>query len=248
MNEGTALVVGATSGMARWASVELARRGWKLILAGRDMDELNRIAADIEVRTGSHALVEEFHGEDLESIGLWWRKLRGDHEDLRGVLVAYGEMPDQDEVNQKPDLALTTMLLNYNSPVYLLLHVARDFEEQRHGWIAAISSVAGDRGRPGNYLYGSAKGGFSHFLEGLRARLSHAGVHVTTIKPGFVDSPMTFGLKLPPLPIADPRDVGKVIVQAIEGHKDVVYVPGFWRLVMFIIRSVPEKIFKRMKF
>jgi short-subunit dehydrogenase len=248
MSEGSALIVGATSGMARWAAVELARQGYKVILAGRDLDELNRIACDIKVRTGSEALVEEFHGEQMDSIPFFWRKVWTEHSDLRGILIAYGDMISQESINREPDLARMQMILNYNSPVHLLLNAAKDFEEQRHGWIACITSVAGDRGRVGNYLYGSAKGGLSHFLEGLRARLTASNVTVLTIKPGFVDSPMTWGMKLPPLPVADPRDVGKAIVKAIDSHKDVVYIPGLWRMVMFLIRHIPEKIFKRMKF
>lgn len=246
--DGSALVVGATSGMARWTALELARRGYKVILAGRDLDELKRIAADIKVRTKVDALVEEFHGDQMETIALFWRKIWTEHDDLRGVLVAYGDMISQSSINADPALAELQMTLNYNSPALLLMHAAKDFEEQRHGWIACITSVAGDRGRVGNYVYGSAKGGLSHFLEGLRARLVASNVKVLTIKPGFVDSPMTWGMKLPPLPVADPRDVGKAIAKAIEGPKDVVYIPGFWRMIMFIIRHIPERVFKRMKF
>ena len=120
-------------------------------------------------------------------------------------------------------------------------------EKDRSGTIAVISSVAGDRGRPSNYLYGTAKAAVNTFCEGLRARLHHAGVHVTTIKPGFVATPMTQGLNLPKLLVATPERVAKDIVKAIDSRKNTIYTPHFWRWVMLIIKSIPSFLFKKLK-
>jgi NAD(P)-dependent dehydrogenase (short-subunit alcohol dehydrogenase family) len=123
---------------------------------------------------------------------------------------------------------------------------ATHLEAQGSGFLAAISSVAGDRGRQSNYVYGSAKGALSLFVQGLRNRLAPAGVRVHTIKPGFVDTPMTFGLPGMFL-VADPGEIGEHIAAAIERGADVVYVPGFWRWIMLVIRLIPERVFKRLK-
>ena len=130
--------------------------------------------------------------------------------------------------------------------IALLTRLASQFETQRCGTLAVIASVAGDRGRPSNYLYGSAKAAVSTFCEGLRARLFKVGVHVITIKPGFVDTPMTKNLALPAALVAKPEAVGLQIVNGIELKRSTLYAPGFWALIMLIIRSIPQPIFKRL--
>ncbi|WP_250523076.1 MULTISPECIES: SDR family NAD(P)-dependent oxidoreductase, partial [unclassified Caballeronia] len=127
----------------------------------------------------------------------------------------------------------------------LITPIANRLEAQRHGTLAVISSVAGDRGRPSNYLYGSAKAALQAFLEGLRARLFKVGVHVVDIKPGFVATPMTAGLPLPGPLVATPEKVAKDIVRGIDRKKDVLYTPWFWWGIMLIIRNVPRFVFKR---
>lgn len=144
------------------------------------------------------------------------------------------------------DVALRELASNGTSVIALLTCLANQFEAQRLGTLAVISSVAGDRGRPSNYLYGTAKAAVSTFCEGLRARLFKVGVHVIDIRPGFVDTPMTQGLPLPGALVASPERVAQVMVRGIERKVDVLYAPGFWRLIMLIIRSLPRPLFKRL--
>lgn len=142
-------------------------------------------------------------------------------------------------------MAVEAIGVNFVSAASLLSHLANLMEKRRGGTIAVISSVAGDRGRQSNYVYGAAKAGLSAFASGLRNRLQKSGVSVVTIKPGFVDTPMTAHVKKGPL-FATPEAVARGIVKAIDRRKDVVYVPGFWRPIMWLIRSIPERIFKRL--
>jgi short-subunit dehydrogenase len=161
------------------------------------------------------------------------------------VLIAHGTLPEQKMCEINVNQTLQELQINFLSTVSLLTLLASYYERQGSGCLAVVSSVAGDRGRQSNYVYGAAKGGLSIFLQGLRNRLSKFGVCVLTIKPGFVITPMTTEFKKGIL-WAQPKQVAKVIVSAIRKRKNVVYVPWFWRWIMFIIRSIPESIFKRM--
>jgi len=162
------------------------------------------------------------------------------------VLIAYGVLGDQKACEQ--DFVVTEHLLrtNFLSVVSLLTLLDR-FERQRYGCIAVITSVAGDRGRQSNYVYGTAKGAISVFLQGLRNRLHSANVCVLNIKPGFVDTPMTAGIARKGFLWAQPETIAQGIYQAIEKRKSTVYLPGFWRLIMLVLRHIPESIFKRLK-
>ena len=162
------------------------------------------------------------------------------------ALIAHGTLPDQKACEQNVEVALAEFANNGTSVIALLTLLANQFETQRCGSLAVISSVAGDRGRPSNYLYGTAKAAVSTFCEGLRARLFKVGVHLVTIKPGFVDTPMTKGLPLPGPLVAKPEQVAERIVKGIENKANTLYTPGFWALIMFIIRCVPQFVFKRL--
>jgi short-subunit dehydrogenase len=162
------------------------------------------------------------------------------------ALVAHGTLPDQKACEQDVALALQEFSSNGLSVIALLTTLANRMEAQCSGTIAVISSVAGDRGRPSNYLYGTAKAAVSTFCEGLRARLFKSGVHVLTVKPGFVDTPMTQGLPLPGPLVAKPEQVAHDIYMAIAKRKDVVYTRWFWRGIMTIIRLIPNFVFKRI--
>jgi short-subunit dehydrogenase len=155
-------------------------------------------------------------------------------------------LPDQKACEHDVSVALAELANNGTSVIGLLSLLANQFETQRCGTLAVISSVAGDRGRPSNYLYGTAKAAVSTFCEGLRARMFKVGVHVITIKPGFVDTPMTQGLALPAALLATPEQVAALITKGISKRVDTLYVPGFWRLIMLIIKLVPSVIFKRL--
>lgn len=247
MNEGSAVVFGATSSIVRHAALELVRRGWRVCLCGRDLEELERIAGDMRVRTGAEVIVEEFHADKVDVFPTFWAHLKETMPDLRGVLIGFGEMGSVEQGFASPEHVQEVLTVNFNAPAAICMLAANDFAEQRYGWIAAIGSVAGDRGRQGNFLYGSAKGALALLLQGLRARLNNSNVRVITIKPGFVDTPMTFGKKGVFL-AAHPKTVGKKIVAAVYGHKEVLYIPGIWKYIMAIVRAIPEPIFKRMKF
>jgi len=161
------------------------------------------------------------------------------------LVVAVGRLGDQRRAEQDPTHLAAVVDVNFTHVAQLLERAAHRLEAQGSGMLVALSSVAGDRGRPSNYAYGAAKAGLSAFLGGLRGRLYDAGVHVLTVKPGPVDTKMTAGLDDLPL-LADPGTVADDIVQAMETYTDVCYTPGVWRLIMAAIRCIPASVFKRL--
>ena len=239
------LILGATSAIARATAAAFAARGDTLYLASRDEDELRRIAADLHLRYG----VEVRHGSfDAEATGTheaFFRSVRAAMPDLSGVVLAFGYLGDQQEARDFK-VAAKVIARNFTGAASILSLCADYFEPLKRGFIIGISSVAGDRGRQSNYVYGAAKGALSLYLQGLRNRLSASGVRVITIKPGFVDTAMTYGLPGLFL-VASPQSVGERIVAALGKSADVVYLPWFWRYIMLIIKHIPEPIFKRMK-
>ncbi|HEX6748123.1 MAG TPA: SDR family oxidoreductase [Longimicrobium sp.] len=243
---GTVLVAGATSAIARAVAAELARRGHALVLAARDAGEAEAVAADLRVRHGISARAVAFDALDFAShVAFAERVIADEGDSLAGVVVALGWMGDGDASKHDADEARRTIDVNLTAVVSLLTPLADHLETRRAGFICVVSSVAGDRGRQSNYVYGAAKGGLSVYLQGLRNRLHPAGVRVVTVKPGFVDTRMTFGRGR--FLVASPARVARGIVRAIDRGADVVYLPGFWRPVMLAIRAVPERIFKRLK-
>lgn len=239
------LIVGATSAMARGAAFAWAAQGQRLLLAGRDQAELARLASDIEIRFNTRVGVVAIDLDETGPREAWLDALEAEHGRIDGLLVAAGWMPDNESMRHGA-VALQVLHRNLIGPIALINAFADLCEQRKHGFIVGIGSVAGDRGRQSNYLYGAAKGGFAIYLAGLRNRLSQVDVPVLTVKPGFVDTRMTFGLPGLFL-VADPMQVGAAIVAASDAGKDEVYIPGFWRLILLIIRHVPEFIFKRLK-
>jgi short-subunit dehydrogenase len=240
------LIVGATSAIAAETARAYAAAGARLYLTGRDPDRLAAVAADLRVRGAaaveSAVLDATDHRRCEDVIEAAWAAFGG----LDGALLAHGVLPDQARSQVSTAEALRSIDVNFGSVVALLTPLANRFEAAGRGCIAVISSVAGDRGRQSNYVYGAAKGGVDRFLEGLRNRLYHAGVAVVTVKPGFVDTPMTAGLAKNPL-FASPRRVGQAIHRAMEARRNVVYLPWFWRPIMGLITALPESIFKRLR-
>ncbi|MBT8127471.1 MAG: SDR family NAD(P)-dependent oxidoreductase, partial [Gammaproteobacteria bacterium] len=161
------------------------------------------------------------------------------------VLIAHGTLPEQKACEQSFDLTQKEFGINTLSTISLLTYLANYFEDKGQGTIAVISSVAGDRGRQSNYVYGSAKGTVTLYLQGLRNRLHKSNVNVITVKPGFVDTPMTSGMNKGLL-WAKPEKIADTIFRAIDRRRDVVYAPWFWRYIMLIIRMIPELLFKRL--
>ncbi len=239
------LIAGATSPLARYMAHEFAQQGDTVFLAGRDVEELERVASDVRIRFGTPVYTGRFDALAIEEHETFLQDVVESMGGLDGVVWVAGTMDGLEEAFYHPHALKRLIDVNFTGAASLLTLAARVMEEQGRGFIAGVSSVAGDRGRAQNYPYGSAKGGFSLFLQGLRNRLSKKGVQVTTIKPGFVDTRMTWGRgKLPFL--ASPQRVARESVQAILKGKDVAYVPAVWWLVMLIIRAIPEKIFKKM--
>lgn len=239
------LIIGATSAIATACGRRWAAQGARLFLVARNGERLQQVAGDLASRGAKLAACYELDVNDVEHHAAMLEQCKTELGTLDIVLVAPGTLPDQAQCQADAAVAIREFNTNVTSIIGLLTPIANLIEAQRSGTIAVISSVAGDRGRPSNYLYGSAKAALSAFCEGLNARLFKAGAHVVTIKPGFVATPMTEGLPLPGPLVATPDKVAGDITRAIEKNKDVLYTPWFWSLIMLIIRSVPKFLFKR---
>ena len=239
------LIIGATSAMARAYARIWAEKNAIFFLVARDPAKLQQTADDLLARGASAVHTAAL---DVTEIGSHKAVIDECFEKLSAVevaLIAHGTLPDQSACQANVDTALAEFAINSTSTIALLTDLGNRFEHQHFGTIAVITSVAGDRGRPSNYLYGSAKASVTTFCEGLRARLYKAGVHVVDIKPGFVDTPMTKGLNLPKLLLATPETVAVYIDKAISKKNNVVYAPWFWFWIMQIIKNVPNFLFKR---
>lgn len=243
---GLVVVVGATSAIGRALVTGLADRGHALILAGRARPELERLAADTRLRHGVPVIVESYQACTVGSGGeLAQRTLAHGQGHVAGVVLCHGYMPDEAQARVDVEERETTIRINYSASVELLESFAPHMSAGSDSFLCAVGSVAGDRGRPSNALYGSSKGALALYLSGLRARLSDQGVRVLTVKPGYVDSRMTWGLPGLFL-VAQPEKVARDILRALDRNRAVVYTPGFWRFVMMIIRCIPDPIFRRL--
>jgi len=239
------LILGATSAIASATARLLARQGASFFLVARDKSKLEAVSADLLTR-GAKAV--RGYVVDLDSTGLHAQMLATAAEALGEIdlaLLAHGVLGDQAAAEKSYPVAEAILHTNFLSPVSLITLLANYFEKRGAGCLAVISSVAGDRGRKSNYVYGASKGALSIFLDGVRNRVDRAGVHVLTIKPGFVATPMTQHLPRGPL-FAQPKAIGQGILKAVASRRDEVYLPGFWAIIMLIVRSVPRRIFKNM--
>ena len=239
------LIAGATSAIAHATARRFAADGADLFLAGRDPAKLAAVAGDLRVLGAGQV---ETLVLDMNDLGRHAELLTTAQGALGGfdvVLVAWGILPDQAACERDVGTALDAWATNATSTIAFLTRVANVLEIQRQGTLAVITSVAGDRGRRANYVYGAAKSAVDTYLAGLRARLYRAGVAVTTLKPGLVDTPMTAHVRKRPLFIG-PEQAGDLIYLAIRRRRDIAYVPGYWRLIMTAIRLVPEGMMKRL--
>ena len=242
----TWLVLGASSAIARAFALDAARGGADILLAGRDLADLEASAADIRIRTGRNAAMLSFDAADFASHPAFIDRAHAMAGDTTlNLFLAFGAMPAQTEIDADPALGPAVIAANFTGAASVLQAAAPVFEAQRRGRIVVLSSVAGDRGRLKNYVYGSAKAGLAAYLQGLRARLFGVGVSVTTVKPGFVDTAMTWGLPGMFL-VADPATVARACLEAAARGKEEIYVPFFWWGIMAIIRNIPERIAKRL--
>lgn len=241
---GTVLILGAGSGMATALARKFAGLGHSLILAMRDIDAAQALADTLRSETGAACKAVAFDAEATASHAAFYAAL----DPRPGIVVcAFGLLPDQATAQDEPGGGLKALAVNYTGAVSILEEAARDLEPRGTGSIIGISSVAGDRGRASNYFYGSAKAGFTAYLSGLRNRLHASGVHVLTVKPGFVRTKMTEGLPLPAPLTASAEQAAEGIFKAWHKQRNTVYVLGRWRWIMLIITLLPEGIFKRLK-
>ncbi len=241
---GTALVVGATSDVGRAVARRLARDGCALQLAARDTEALAGEVRDLRAATAGAVTAHRCDVLDADG-GV---SLLDGLDTLPDVAVCVvGMMGDERAARRDGAAAERIMRTNYVGPALLTAALAERFERRGSGVLVGVSSVAGDRGRASNYVYGSAKAGFSAFLSGLRNRLAGSGVHVVTVKPGYVRTRMTRGMDLPPRLTAEPDEVARAVVRAIRRRRDVVYVRRVWRVIMLVVRALPERVFKSTK-
>ncbi|MEI3807204.1 SDR family oxidoreductase [Agrobacterium radiobacter] len=244
MTKPPVLIIGARSDIGKAVAHKFAAGGYAIQLAARNAEGLDVEKRDIELRYGVEVTLHEFDALSIET-----------HEEFLNSLPrlpeiaisTIGLMGQQEESERDPIAASHVMRSNYEGPASILALLANRFEQQAAGTIVGISSVAGERGRATNYVYGSAKAAFTAFLSGLRNRLAKRGVHVVTVLPGFVATKMTEGMDLPAALTAEPTEVAVAIERAVIQKKNIVYVRSIWRLIMLVIRNIPERFFKMMK-
>ena len=244
MKKETVLILGALSDIAKSIAHKFGEKGYNLILAARKTNELKIQSEDLKIRYNIDVNFYEFDVLKHETHKDFIKNLK---EIPNTIICAIGLMGEQSENEKDINLRTKVLRTNYEGPVNIISEFASIYENQGHGTIVGISSVAGERGRSSNYIYGSAKAGFTTFLSGLRNRLSKKNVHVLTVIPGTVYTKMTLGLKLPKLFTAHPNKVSSEIYSAVIKKKNVIYTIGIWRIIMIIIKCIPEEIFKKLK-
>jgi decaprenylphospho-beta-D-erythro-pentofuranosid-2-ulose 2-reductase len=241
------LIIGASSAIAEHCARIWAARGDKLYLVSRNESHLRTIATDLKVRGASEMATNCVDLNDMDQHIEFLDAAEDAMGDVDVVLIAHGTLPNQKSCELSVEETLAEIQTNALSTVSLLTLIANRFEAKRDGTICVISSVAGDRGRASNYVYGSAKAMVTAFASGLRQRLHKSNVAIVTVKPGFVDTPMTADFKKGLL-WARPNAVATKIVRAIDVSRTEVYVPGFWWAIMMFIKVIPSRIFRKLKF
>lgn len=240
------LVLGGNSAIAKSIAEKFASDKTDIFFAGRNIAEQERIANDFRLRYGINTWSGRFDAKDYGGHEQFLSDVLKVMPSVENVIVAFGMLGEQQKAAVDFDHALQIYQVNFMGSVSILTHLSNYLKEKRKGGIIVISSIAGDRGRQSNYIYGSAKGGLSVYCQGLRNELSKYNVNLMTVKPGFVDTPMTYGLKMPKLLLSSPEKVGRIVYKSFRKKKDIVYAPSYWRYIMMIIRSIPEKFFKKL--
>ncbi len=245
MKNKSVLILGALSDIAKSIAQKYGENGYNLQLAARKIDDLKLHSADLKVRYNINVDIYEFDLLKTETHKYFIKNLK----EIPSILIcAVGLLGQQKDSENDMELRTKVLRTNYEGPLHIISDFANIFVDQGYGTIVGISSVAGDRGKASNYIYGSAKAGFTAFLSGLRNRLVKKNVHVLTVLPGTVYTKMTLGMKLPKLLTSSPDKVANDIYDAVNKKKDIIYTMKIWRLIMFIIRCIPEKIFKNKSF
>ena len=237
------LVLGASSDIAKATAQQFAEKGFNIHLAHQKHEKLKNFAGDLEVRHNIKTQTHIFDALNIKSHDAFYKKIKQKPE---AVLCAVGYLGDQKKAEKDQLEAQKTIDINFTGCASILQIIAQDFEKKKKGSILCITSVAGDRGRQSNYVYGSAKAGLSAFLSGLRVRMAKSKVSVTDIKPGFVNTSMTAGMDLPKPLIAEPEEVAADIFKAYKKKKNMIYTKWFWRYIMLIIKNIPEFVFKKL--
>lgn len=237
------LILGAKSDIAKAIARCYAKHGYDLYLAARNVNTLEQFANDIRIRTEQNVRLLDLDILNFESHHSFYEQLE---KKPIGVISAIGYLGEQD-IAQKDNIESQKIInTNFTGIANLLNIIADDFEHRKSGFIIGISSVAGDRGRSSNYLYGASKAAFTAYLSGLRNRLCSSQVHVMTVKPGFVATRMTQGMDLPEKLTAQPDEVANTIFNAQQKNRNIIYSKGIWRWIMLIIKMIPEWLFKKM--
>jgi len=241
------VIIGATSAIAKATARSYAEQGHSFLLVARNTEALDTLGTDLEVRGAGAVHRHTLDVLDGEAHGGLVDEACKQLERIDLVLICHGSLPDQDQCETDFEMAQRELAVNGTSVVALAGRFAEALKTQQHGVLAVVTSVAGDRGRQPNYVYGAAKSLVSTYLQGLRGRLLPFGVHVIDIRPGLVDSPMTAHLEKGPL-WSTPEQVAAKILRAVHKQQHTVYAPGYWRLIMAVVRSIPDFVFKRLKF
>lgn len=243
-----AVVVGATRGMGRALARRLAERGASLYLLGRNAEELEASARDLEARGAARpvatALLELGRTEGFSAA------LAGADRALGGfdtVVITAGDFASQDELAGSPERLARLLHVNFTATAVFCQMAAEQLAARGGGTLCAFSSVAGDRPRRSNYLYGASKAGLSAFLEGLGLAYGNRGVKVICVRPGFVRTGMTAGLPAPPF-AGEPDPVSRIVLRAMDQGRPVAYAPPIWRWVMLVIRALPRAVMRRLRF
>ncbi len=240
----TVLILGATSEMAIAIAKKFASRKYNIQLAARNVENLKSIQSDISIRFNVSVTTHLFNASSPETHDLFFKHLVP-KPDI--TVCVFGYLGDNEKAIYDWEESSNIIQTNYTGAVSILNIISSYYGHNQHGTIVGISSVAGERGRHSNYIYGSAKAGFTAYLSGLRNRFYREKVHVLTVLPGFVYTRMTEELNLPKLLTAQPAEVGKAVFKAVENKTNVLYVRWFWRWIMLIIILVPEPLFKKLK-
>lgn len=234
------LILGATSSISRACAEIFASRRYVLFLASRDLFELERLAKDLQIRFKTQVYYSYFDISAFESHLAFFKEVLEKLGNLQGVLMAVGTL-------DKKYSSAEIITANFSGAVSILDICANYLSTQKKGFIIGLSSVAGDRGRQTNYVYGASKSALTTYLQGLRSALTPHQIHVLTVKLGLIDTKMTFGKSYPLFLTANPQKTGLKIIKALDKGKESVYIPKIWRVIMLMIRLVPEKIFKNIK-
>ena len=240
----TVLILGGNSDVGKSLAKDFGKLGSNLILTSRKEGQLDSFKSDLEIRNEINCDIELFDVLDFKSHELFYKNLKT-RPDI--VITCIGYLDNQEVSQIGFEESIKSIQTNFTGLVSILNIISKDFEKIEEGFIIGISSVAGDRGRGSNYIYGSSKSGFTSYLSGLRNRLNKSGVKVITVKPGFIKTKMTGHLDLPKILTASPDEISSDIINSVKKRKNTIYSKWFWKWIMMIIKMIPEAIFKKLK-